>query len=49
MDALKDFTEYTLLMPTNGMGFVGVGDTQKALKHWQPAITAYSKAISLFS
>ena len=43
--ALNDFTQYSELMPLNGMGFVGVGDSHKALKQWQPAIAAYSKAI----
>jgi tetratricopeptide (TPR) repeat protein len=43
--ALNDFTQYSELMPLNGMGFVGVGDSHKALKQWQQAIAAYSKAI----
>ena len=36
-------------MPANGLGFLGVGDSHKALKQWQQAITAYSKAIQLLS
>jgi hypothetical protein len=44
-EALQDFSMYTSLNPTNGMGFVGVGDSNKALLHWQQAINAYSKAI----
>jgi hypothetical protein len=30
-EALLDFSTYTVLNPTNGMGFVGVGDSNKAL------------------
>jgi hypothetical protein len=32
--ALTDFSQYTTLNPTNGMGFIGVGDSNKALHQW---------------
>jgi len=47
-EALQDFQRFTTLMPLNGMGFLGVGDSHKALKQWQAAINSYSKALSLF-
>jgi len=46
---LTDFSHYTTLNPNNGMGFLGVGDSNKALHQWPQAITAYSKALKLFS
>jgi tetratricopeptide (TPR) repeat protein len=36
-------------MPQLGMGYLGVGDSHKALKKWQSAITAYSKALQLLT
>ena len=35
-------------MPLNGLGFLGVGDSHKALKQWEPAIVSYTKALQLF-
>jgi hypothetical protein len=35
-------------MPNHGIGYVGTGDSYKALSNWNEAINHYTKALQLF-
>lgn len=39
---------YYKLVPTKGIGLIGIGDSQKALKQFQLAVDAYTSAIKLY-
>jgi hypothetical protein len=44
-DALLDFKAYTNLMPTHHVGFVGIGDSLRAIDKNSEAVDAYTNAI----
>jgi hypothetical protein len=36
-------------MPSHGIGYIGIGDSNKALKNWKESVQAYTNAINILS
>ena len=46
-EAQGDFKSYSTLLPMQSIGYIGIGDSQKALGLQQEALGSYSRALKL--